>query len=444
MEDDSKSDVACKDIARQLIENEPGRSLNVIMGGGLRSFVGEASGGRRKDGRNLTLEWSKIHPRGEFVTDRSQLMAIKPNTEHVLGIFNASHMHFNADRDEKLEPSLAEMTAKALEILTRRNANGFLLVVEAGKIDLAHHYNNAFRALDDTLALDEAVKVALNSVGKKFPFLLSIFIFRSFLLLDLSDSLVIVTADHASAMVYSGYATPKDYSVLGMDKYLSNVDKSSYQLLTYSSGLGHENFNETVAKLDYQNSYHKATIASTWANHGGDDVPLYATGALANILFGGSMDQSYVPHAISFAMCLGGYQRRCNPRPAFDRVNPAREKPESSIRILHNMLLNSDAPKREKQVEFDTTTTEVPLSSERAVSLSEKLSEEEEIPDELDFNATEIMEITSNSLNATEFDLTSTSDLIQDNSDESPGNQLQISFSLVYCTFVIFTIVHVL
>jgi alkaline phosphatase len=169
MEDDSKSDVACKDIARQLIENEPGRSLNVIMGGGLRSFVGEASGyGRRKDGRNLTLEWTKTHPRGEFVTDRSQLMAVKPNTEHVLGIFNASHMHFNVDRDEKLEPSLAEMTTKALEILKKRNANGFLLVVEAGKIDLAHHFNNAFRALDDTLALDEAIKVAVESVGEKF------------------------------------------------------------------------------------------------------------------------------------------------------------------------------------------------------------------------------------------------------------------------------------
>jgi alkaline phosphatase len=169
MEDDSKSDVACKDIARQLIENEPGRSLNVIMGGGLRSFVGEDNeNGRRKDGRNLTVEWLKTHPRGEFVVNRSQLMAIGAHTEHLLGIFASSHMHFNADRDEKVEPSLAEMTAMALEILRRRNTNGFLLVVEAGKIDLAHHYNNAFRALDDTLALDEAVRVAVRSVGKKF------------------------------------------------------------------------------------------------------------------------------------------------------------------------------------------------------------------------------------------------------------------------------------
>lgn len=168
MEDDSKSDVACKDIARQLIENEPGRSLHVIMGGGLRSFIGEHNEhGRRKDGRNLTAEWQRAHPRGEFVTNRAQMMAAGANTEHLLAIFNASHMHFNADRDEEEEPSLAEMTMKALEILKTKNANGFLLVVEAGKIDLAHHYNNAFRALDDTLALDEAVKVAVRSVGEK-------------------------------------------------------------------------------------------------------------------------------------------------------------------------------------------------------------------------------------------------------------------------------------
>lgn len=164
MEDDSKTINECKDIARQLIENEPGRSFNVIMGGGLRSFEGTE---RRKDGRNLTSEWIKAHPRGEFVTKRSQLLSLSAHTEHVLGIFAPSHMHFNADRDEKLEPSLAEMTSRALQVL-KRNSNGFLLVVEAGKIDLAHHYNNAFRALNDTLALDEAIKVALRSVGETF------------------------------------------------------------------------------------------------------------------------------------------------------------------------------------------------------------------------------------------------------------------------------------
>ena len=167
MEDDTKTDTNCKDIARVLIEDMPGKNFNVIMGGGLRSFMPDTDPpGRRKDERNLTEEWLWNHPKGEYVTDRLELAGISRDAEHVLGIFASSHMHFNADRNQELEPSLAEMTATAIKILKRNNTKGFLLIVEAGKIDLAHHYNNAFRALDDTLALDDAVEVAIRSVGK--------------------------------------------------------------------------------------------------------------------------------------------------------------------------------------------------------------------------------------------------------------------------------------
>lgn len=167
MEDDSKSDPACKDIARQLIENEPGSRLNVMMGGGLRGFVSHLDPpGRRRDYRNLTDEWVANHQNAEFVTDRYEMLDLNQETENVLGIFAPSHMHFNADRNSSNEPSLAEMTTVAIKVLKRNNPNGFLLVVEGGKIDLAHHYNNAFRALDDTLAFDEAVEVAVRDVGK--------------------------------------------------------------------------------------------------------------------------------------------------------------------------------------------------------------------------------------------------------------------------------------
>lgn len=168
-EDDTKSDAGCKDIARQLIEDEPGRNINVLMGGGLRSFLPNFSPpGRRRDGRNLTDDWLNNHEDGEFVTDLFGMNSILPATEDVLGIFAPSHMHFNADRNSDDEPSLAEMTQQAIKVLARNNSNGFILVVEGGKIDLAHHYNNAFRALDDTLAFDEAVKVAVESLSEFF------------------------------------------------------------------------------------------------------------------------------------------------------------------------------------------------------------------------------------------------------------------------------------
>lgn len=158
----------------------------MIMGGGLRSFISDSdSMGRRKDDRNLTAEWLESHENSEFVTSRFKMLNIDSDTEYLLGIFAASHMHFNADRNPELEPSLAEMTQTAIDVLKRNNRNGMLLVVEAGKIDLAHHYNNAFRALDDTLAFDEAVRVAIGNFGSEYiliksdNFTDSLFIFRS-------------------------------------------------------------------------------------------------------------------------------------------------------------------------------------------------------------------------------------------------------------------------
>lgn len=53
------------------------------------------------------------------------------------------------------------MTESALKIL-KRNKRGFLLVVEGGMIDQAHHRGHAKRALSEVAAMDEAVKRALD------------------------------------------------------------------------------------------------------------------------------------------------------------------------------------------------------------------------------------------------------------------------------------------
>jgi hypothetical protein len=113
-------------------------------------------------------------------------------------------------------------------------------------------------------------------------------------------------------MTYSGFATPLNQSVLGMDRFVSNVDNKPYQLLTYSSGLGYNNYNESIAKTEAKNSHHKATIASTWANHAANDVPLFAIGPLSNHLFSGTYDQTYLSHAVAYAMCLFKYKSRCH------------------------------------------------------------------------------------------------------------------------------------
>lgn len=72
-------------------------------------------------------------------------------------------MKYDHERDTgpKGMPSLTNMTEKALEIL-KRNSNGFVLVVEGGMIDQAHHRGHAHRALSEAAAMDDAVKRSLE------------------------------------------------------------------------------------------------------------------------------------------------------------------------------------------------------------------------------------------------------------------------------------------
>ena len=105
----------------------------------------------------------------------------------LLGLFSVSHMAFEHDRgaDPAGEPSLTAMTVMALEILSR-NRKGFVLMVEGGRIDHAHHAGNAYRALVDTVEFARAVEAALARVDRR-------------------ETLVLVTSDHGHVLTMSGY-----------------------------------------------------------------------------------------------------------------------------------------------------------------------------------------------------------------------------------------------
>ena len=60
------------------------------------------------------------------------------NTDYLFGLFSRGHMSYEKDRNPATQPSLAEMTGKAIDVL-QKNDNGFFLMVEGGRIDLAHH-----------------------------------------------------------------------------------------------------------------------------------------------------------------------------------------------------------------------------------------------------------------------------------------------------------------
>lgn len=195
-----------KDIARQLVEDSTGRKLNVIMGGG-RSTFGAAipdhlkvrlqfNGAMekpciRQDGRNLVKVWldSKNGSAAEYVWNTAQLMnAPVDELDYLFGLFNDEHLSYERVRDKSIdgEPSLSEMTEKAIRVLKRKNSNGFVLMVEGGRIDHAHHQNHAHLALMEVVEFDRAIEKALGMV-------------------DLEDTLIIVTADHSHAMTFNGY-----------------------------------------------------------------------------------------------------------------------------------------------------------------------------------------------------------------------------------------------
>ena len=97
-------------------------------------------------------------------------------------------MQFETDRprDSGGEPSLSQMTAKAIDVLARA-PKGFFLMVEGGRIDHGHHAGNAYRALTETIEFSNAVRVALAKTDPK-------------------QTLIVVTADHGHVFTFGGYA----------------------------------------------------------------------------------------------------------------------------------------------------------------------------------------------------------------------------------------------
>jgi alkaline phosphatase len=170
-----------------------GRGVDILMGGGRRFFLPntatdeEGVRGARTDGRDLRAEFQSAGYKYAWNTAGFNNLRSLP----ALGLFESSHMEYEYDRPSDLggEPSLKDMTVKAIQLLeaaTRRRSEGYFLHVEGGRIDHAHHAGNAYRALVDTQELDEAIGAAAQMV-------------------DLRDTLIIVSADHSHVFNIAGY-----------------------------------------------------------------------------------------------------------------------------------------------------------------------------------------------------------------------------------------------
>ncbi|MBE0432980.1 alkaline phosphatase [candidate division WOR-3 bacterium] len=144
------------------------QGIDVVFGGGFRYLIsrdsdvpGSASRGLRRDGEDLH---EVLLARGnEFITTKDELLGLDEETRRVWGMFAPNHMAHDIDRHYLAphEPSLAEMTQKAIEVLSR-DPDGFFLLVEGSQVDWSAHDNDPVGVVTDYLAFDRAVKVALD------------------------------------------------------------------------------------------------------------------------------------------------------------------------------------------------------------------------------------------------------------------------------------------
>lgn len=127
--------------------------VDVVLGGGSSYLSPEG----RADGENLIASIKALGY--EYVTT-PEAMA-KSSSSKLWGMFSSKAMAYDMDRNPAEQPSLAEMTAKAIEVLSK-DEDGFFLMIEGSKVDWAAHANDPIGILSDVLAFDDAVKTALD------------------------------------------------------------------------------------------------------------------------------------------------------------------------------------------------------------------------------------------------------------------------------------------
>lgn len=265
-----------------------GNGVDVLMGGVSyywRPFNAAANPRGRPDGRDLVAE---LQGKGySFFGDLASMNAA-PNGK-LIGLFDQAqsqgHMSYDLDRDPSKEPSLAQMTVKAIDALAGKGS-GYFLMVEGGRIDHALHGTNAKRALADTVAFDDAIKAALQKV-------------------DLSNTLVVVTADHDHTMAFNGYSHLGN-DILGKttDYKTKQVAKAAdglpYTTLVFGNGGGPRKAVrddltnvDTSGNKDYLQEVGVVLGTPGAETHGGGDVMLFATGA-GSAIFKGTIDNTKV------------------------------------------------------------------------------------------------------------------------------------------------------
>lgn len=191
-------------------EQQVYQNIDVVLAGGEQYLLPVGIGaGVRKDKENLV---EVIKAKGyAYVTNRQQMMAA--SGQKIFGLFAQDAMAYDIDRATFApdEPSLAEMTTKALEILARSQKGqnkGFFLFVEGSKVDWAAHANDPAGVVSELLAYDAAVKSALDFAKAD------------------GNTLVVSVADHTTGGLSIGLREDSQYSITDDDFVIGPMRKA--------------------------------------------------------------------------------------------------------------------------------------------------------------------------------------------------------------------------
>lgn len=168
-------------IAPQMVHNE----LDVVIGGGVSI---------------LTEEMEKVLVANGYNVYRNDLQGMRADKgEKMWALYGDKEMAYDLDRDPNQQPSIEEMTRKAIEKLSK-DPDGFFLMVEGSKVDWAAHGNDPVGMATDFLAFDRACGAALEFARKN------------------GETAVVILPDHGNSGISLGRRSCKGYDKLSKDQ----------------------------------------------------------------------------------------------------------------------------------------------------------------------------------------------------------------------------------
>jgi alkaline phosphatase len=182
-------------IAPQMVHN----NIDVLIGGGVKYLNDECRNYLTKEGYGVYL---------------NDINGFRSHTDNKMwSLFCNEDMPYDIERDAKIYPSIAEMTAVAIEKLSK-NENGFFLMVEGSKVDWAAHANDPLAMITELLAFDEAFSVAIEFAQKN------------------GETVVIAAPDHGNSGISIGSERCPNYWELTPDDLFKNI--SQFKITTES------------------------------------------------------------------------------------------------------------------------------------------------------------------------------------------------------------------